>query len=119
MFNVKRGIWRGVLFDLWMTILVLGSWLLYILCVGWHGYFFPKETIINNDADLAELKNNLYNRYAFEVLDTVIANTECLYPITFKEGTHWLYAVDLFSAENAKCRSKSCLKDKVKTTELT
>jgi len=113
MLNV-RSVWQ----DLWMTILVLGSWLLYIICVGWRGYFFPEKTVINNDADLAELKKNLYNRDAFEVLDTVIANTECLYPITFKEGTHWFFAVDLFSAENAKCCSKSGLKSKVKTIDL-
>lgn len=109
---------KAVLDDLFQTALVLAFWLLYILFAGWRGYFFPEKTIINNDAELAELKKNLYNRHAFEVLDTVIANTECLYPITFKEGKHWFFAVDIFSAENAKCRSKSGLKHKVKTTEL-
>lgn len=91
--------------SLWYCFLIIASWVLYVLFSGWRGYFFPKVTVIKNDADLLALKKNIYNRYAVQALDTVIANTECLYPITFSQGTHWLYSVDIFSVENAKCRS--------------
>lgn len=111
---------KAVWDDLSYTLLILGAWLLYIVFVGWCAYFFPEKTIIKNDDDLLAYQegDGRFNRFVNEALETVIADTECLYPITITKRGHWFFAADMFTVQNAKCISQVGLNNNVTTTPI-